>query len=97
MTVPALVPKPGTPIVTQGGLPGYETDAVRVLGLPWVMLDGDISQLKIRVSEFNRKAQRRQARQRPFRLARNNSFTIGWRQSATLVGHHSLSGALRAI
>jgi len=45
-----LVPKPGSPTVTQEHLPGHEIAAIRVLGLPWVMLDSECRSLKIRVS-----------------------------------------------
>jgi hypothetical protein len=48
--VPTLVPKPGSPTVTQGNLPSHNSDALRSVGLPWVMLDHEIRSLKIRVS-----------------------------------------------
>ena len=48
--VPTLVPKPGSPTVTQEHLPSRKSDALRFLGLPWVMLDREIYLLKIRVS-----------------------------------------------
>ncbi len=50
LLVPTLVPKPGSPTVTQGNLSNQESDAIRALGLPWVMLNRDICLLKIRVS-----------------------------------------------
>jgi hypothetical protein len=48
--VPTLVPKPGSPTVTQQNLPGYEIEATRALGLPWVTSGHEICSLKIRVS-----------------------------------------------
>jgi len=48
--VPALVPKPGTPTVTQEHLLVRYFEALRALGLSWVMLDSEICSLKIRVS-----------------------------------------------
>ena len=48
--VPTLVPKPGSPNVTQGNLPSHGFAALGALGLPWVMLDREIRSLKIRVS-----------------------------------------------
>ena len=48
--VPTLVPKPGSPTVTQENLRGYEIARLRVLESPWVMLDREICSLKIRVS-----------------------------------------------
>ena len=53
--VPTLVPKSKSPTVTQEHLPNRKSDALRALGLPWVMLDCEICLLKIRVS---RKEQR---------------------------------------
>ena len=47
--MPTLVPKPGSPTVTQEQLPGRKSDALRALGLPWVTLDHEICSLKIRV------------------------------------------------
>ena len=47
---PTLVPKPGSPTVTQEHLPGRKSDTFRALGLPWVMLSRETGQLKIRVS-----------------------------------------------
>ena len=49
-SVPTLVPKPGSPIVTQEHLAGCKSDAHRALGISWVMLDHEIGALKIRVS-----------------------------------------------
>jgi hypothetical protein len=61
--VPILVPKPGSPTVTQGNLPGGEIYANRALGLPRVMLDCEICSLKIRVScterQFTNRLERR--------------------------------------
>jgi len=48
--VPTLVPKPGSPTVTQGNLPDRKSDALRALALSWVMLDCETRGLKIRVS-----------------------------------------------
>jgi len=48
--VPALVPKPGSPTVTQEHQPGRESDALRALGYSWAILDSEIFSLKIRVS-----------------------------------------------
>ena len=48
--VPTLVPKPGSPTVTQGNLPSHVIAALPALGLRQVMLDHEICSLKIRVS-----------------------------------------------
>ena len=48
--VPTLVPKPGSPTVTQGNLRCKEPAALRALESSWVMLDREICLLKIRVS-----------------------------------------------
>ena len=50
LSVPVLVPKPGSPTVTQEHLPGRKSDALRALGLSWFMLDSEVRSLKIRVS-----------------------------------------------
>ncbi len=42
LTVPTLVPEPGSLNVTQEHPPGGKSDALRALGLPWVMLDREI-------------------------------------------------------
>ena len=49
-SVPTLVPKPGSPTVTQGNLPESEFTALRALELPWVTSGHEICSLKIRVS-----------------------------------------------
>ena len=41
-----LVPKPGSPIVTRGNLPGHEFTSNRSVALPWVTLDREICSLK---------------------------------------------------
>ena len=47
--MPTLVPKPGSPTVTQGNLQWRESDALRALVLSWVMMDRESCSLKIRV------------------------------------------------
>ena len=50
ISVPTLVPKPGSPNVTQEHVPGYKSDALSSVRSPWVTLDREICSLKIRVS-----------------------------------------------
>jgi len=42
------VPKPGSSTVTQSNLPSHNSDALRSVRSPWVMLDCEIRSLKIR-------------------------------------------------
>jgi hypothetical protein len=60
LRVPVLVPKPGSSTVTLEHLPGRKSDALRALGLSWVLLDRGICSLKIRVSvvRFRRPSKR---------------------------------------
>ena len=50
LMVPTLVPKPGSPTVTQAKLTGHESTALRVLALLWLRSGREICSLKIRVS-----------------------------------------------
>ena len=88
LQVPTLVPKPGSPTVTQEHLPGHEIAAIRVLGLPWVMLDSECRSLKIRVSVVQpRRAAQTDAHSAPAGRAKGVHSAPGHHFKSAYSGH----------